>query len=372
MAELSLCMIVKNEEHNLAYCLDCVSGIADEINIVDTGSTDKTIEIAKRYTDRIFYFKWIDDFAEARNFSYSKATKDFIIWLDADDILTQENKEKLLIVKKELADIVDYVIMQYRIHYNEDGSPSMIFPKARITRRAKNIKWYNAVHESLGVFGNGLTAPVYIDHKYKNHIPSSERDMRILRKEIISGRAGYAVYYFYALANYYNNNLEDAERYFQKVIDLCPPGAIDPIDIYLGMHNIYKARGSFDKARAILEDNERLLSDKSEYYCCLGEFYKGIYNDLNKACDMYKQALRCKGTFIRKDLPGQRNPDYYYYVPNMLLGKAYISLKEPESALVYFKRALSYKKNDEIEQIVKKITRLENLRGLEFAKIMNL
>lgn len=72
MISISLCMIVKNEEAVIGRCLDSIRGIADEINIVDTGSVDQTKDIVSRYTDRIFDFEWIDDFAAARNFRFSR------------------------------------------------------------------------------------------------------------------------------------------------------------------------------------------------------------------------------------------------------------------------------------------------------------
>ena len=73
MITISLCMIVKNEEKLLARCLDSVAGLMDEIIIVDTGSTDRTKEIAARYTDKIYDFEWVQDFSAARNFAFSKA-----------------------------------------------------------------------------------------------------------------------------------------------------------------------------------------------------------------------------------------------------------------------------------------------------------
>ena len=77
---LSLAMIMKNEAEVIARCLDSVKDVVDEIVLVDTGSTDDTIEIAKRYTNKIYKFKWIDDFSAARNFSFEKCTGDFILW----------------------------------------------------------------------------------------------------------------------------------------------------------------------------------------------------------------------------------------------------------------------------------------------------
>ena len=92
MITISLCMIVKNEEDVLARCLDCAINFADEIIIVDTGSTDRTKEIAALYTEQVYDFEWIDDFAAARNFAFSKATMEYCMWLDADDIIRFEDQ----------------------------------------------------------------------------------------------------------------------------------------------------------------------------------------------------------------------------------------------------------------------------------------
>ena len=77
MVTVSLCMIVKNEEKHLPRCLDSVRDLVDEIVIADTGSTDRTVEIARRYTEQVYGFPWRDDFAAARNFSFSKASMEY-------------------------------------------------------------------------------------------------------------------------------------------------------------------------------------------------------------------------------------------------------------------------------------------------------
>ena len=85
--QLSLCMIVKNEEDVLPRCLDSVKNAVDEIVIVDTGSTDTTRAIAAHYTDKIYDEPWQDDFARARNASFARAGGDYLLWLDADDVI---------------------------------------------------------------------------------------------------------------------------------------------------------------------------------------------------------------------------------------------------------------------------------------------
>lgn len=83
MISVSLCMIVKNEEDVLERCLKSVAGLVDEIIIVDTGSTDRTREIATHFTNQIFDFPWQDDFSAARNEAFSHASMDYCMWLDA-------------------------------------------------------------------------------------------------------------------------------------------------------------------------------------------------------------------------------------------------------------------------------------------------
>ena len=98
---ISLCLIVKDEGKNLRDFLNHHSDLFDELIIVDTGSKDDTASIAKEFTDKVFSFKWNDDFSEARNFSISKATKDYILWLDPDERISKKDFEKIKGLNKE-------------------------------------------------------------------------------------------------------------------------------------------------------------------------------------------------------------------------------------------------------------------------------
>ena len=113
MVTISVCMIVKNEEAVLARCLDSLKGIADEIIIVDTGSTDKTKEIAAGYTDMLYDFTWVNDFSAARNFAFSKATMEYIYSADADEVLEEKDREKFLMLKQVLLPEIEIVEMIY-------------------------------------------------------------------------------------------------------------------------------------------------------------------------------------------------------------------------------------------------------------------
>ena len=88
-------MIVKDEEQFLGQCLESVKPIANQIVVVDTGSSDQTEAIAKSHGAEVHHFEWCDDFAAARNFALEHARGDWILILDADEILTQKGRENL-------------------------------------------------------------------------------------------------------------------------------------------------------------------------------------------------------------------------------------------------------------------------------------
>ncbi len=111
--KFSLCMIVKNESAVLRACLDSLKEIMDEIIIVDTGSTDDTKKIAAEYTPYLYDFEWHNDFAAARNFAFSKATGDYIYSADADEVVDQENQDKLKALKRAMLPEVEIVQMIY-------------------------------------------------------------------------------------------------------------------------------------------------------------------------------------------------------------------------------------------------------------------
>ena len=113
MISISVCMIVKDEEEVLARCLNSLAGIADEIIIVDTGSGDATKQIAAAYTERIYDFAWVDDFSAARNYSFSKATMEYIYVADADEVIEEGERQKFLKLKRELDRRVEIVQMLY-------------------------------------------------------------------------------------------------------------------------------------------------------------------------------------------------------------------------------------------------------------------
>lgn len=181
MITVSLCMIVKNEARMLARCLDSVADLMDEIIIVDTGSTDETKEIASRYTDKIYDFAWTDDFSAARNFSFSKASMDYIYAPDADEVLDEENREKFLILKQALITDIEIVQMKYHTVTEFDtvlNAQTELRPK--LFKRVRKFIWEDPIHETIR-----LTPLVYDSDITILHMPQSlhhKRDFSIFKK----------------------------------------------------------------------------------------------------------------------------------------------------------------------------------------------
>ncbi|MDL2232726.1 glycosyltransferase [Ruminococcaceae bacterium OttesenSCG-928-L11] len=181
--EISLCMIVKNEEGVLARCLDCADRFADEIVVVDTGSTDRTKEIARQYTDHVLDFQWCDDFSAARNYAFAQATKDYILWLDADDIVDDAAIDKLNALKHILPPEVDAVMMKYHTGFDEAGAVTMSYFRERMVRRDKNFRWQERVHEHIAISGNVLECDIAITHGHKERTAAhSTRNLNIYRQ----------------------------------------------------------------------------------------------------------------------------------------------------------------------------------------------
>ena len=178
---LGLSMIVKNEEKVIGRCLDCCKGLFDEIVIVDTGSTDKTKEIVSKYTDKIYDFEWIYDFAAARNYSFSKNTCDFIMWLDADDIIDDENLNKLKELKKRLDLKKDAYRMWYNCVQDKNGNPTISNTRGRILRNTHKDRWVGKIHETIPMKCEVQLEDIVIVHK-KEHVNDPDRNLIIYQK----------------------------------------------------------------------------------------------------------------------------------------------------------------------------------------------
>ncbi len=152
MATISLCMIVKDEAKNLPRCLASVKDLVDEMVVIDTGSGDATPTIAEAAGAKVDFLIWGDDFAHARNVSLDRATKDWILILDADETLTQAGRQLIQSIKKEKplgqvdpADLLMVTMMRREIGANQ--SPYTMV--SRLFRNHEQLKFIRPYHESV-------------------------------------------------------------------------------------------------------------------------------------------------------------------------------------------------------------------------------
>lgn len=173
---LSLCMIVKNEEKHLVRCLYSVRDIVDEIIIVDTGSTDQTIDIAKVFGARVFEFPWTGDFSEARNHSLKQATGDWILILDADEVISAQDLDELkTLISKASTTPVAYSIttrnytrsvgvigwVRNNGQFSEEAGPGWVgSDKVRLFKRSADILFSGPVHEMVEESLRALKIPI--------------------------------------------------------------------------------------------------------------------------------------------------------------------------------------------------------------------
>ncbi len=145
--KISLCMIVKNEEAMLAQCLKSVHSLVNEIIIVDTGSTDGTVAIAKQFGARVYHHPWQNNFSLHRNQSLEYATGDWILILDADEELKQQDVEKL----KQATRVPDINVLSLSVHNKHiaSGEITSFLPSVRMWRRKLNARYEGIVHNEL-------------------------------------------------------------------------------------------------------------------------------------------------------------------------------------------------------------------------------
>ena len=234
MPTWSLCMIVKNEEAVLERCLNSVKDLMDEIIIVDTGSCDRTKEIAGKFTDRIYEFAWRDDFAAARNFSFSRATGDYLMWLDADDVLPESSLRLLQREKEDMgkdgAQRADVLLLPYQTAFDETGNPVFSYERERIIRRGPECVWVGAVHEVIVPFGRirHVAAPVRHEKK-ENRDP--DRNLRIYEKLLAENRTLDArQLYYYGRELYFHEKYEKAEEIFCRFLKRPDAWAVNRIE----------------------------------------------------------------------------------------------------------------------------------------------
>lgn len=278
---LSVCLIVKDEEEVLERCLSCLT-FADEIVVVDTGSRDDTRKIAARFTDKIYDFAWRDDFAAARNYAFSKATKDLVMWLDADDVIDEKEREKFVKLKEEMRD--------YDMAFAIYGTEELQYRRERVFRREGGFVWEGAVHEAVAPHGRILNTDARVRHAKVRQNPPM-RNLRIYQKIISEGGSlGARERYYYGRELYYNKMYTEAEGILEAFL-LGNGWNENKADACLILYRCYLAQGEKGKAVDRLTQSFAYAFPKSEACCLLGGHFMEC-GDIETAIYWYQTATK--------------------------------------------------------------------------------
>lgn len=164
---LSVCMIVKNEENNLRRCLESVvpllEALSAELIIVDTGSTDKTVEIAKEYTSRVYYHEWNNHFSDMRNKSIAYAAGEWILILDADEELEEPGKLVALLQSETIKEY-NTVRVLGKNFLTEDRDKYVVHISERLFRNTGRFRYEGSIHNQPMYENPAMHADIYIRH----------------------------------------------------------------------------------------------------------------------------------------------------------------------------------------------------------------
>jgi tetratricopeptide (TPR) repeat protein len=208
---LGVIMIVKDEEERLASILSDIEGIVDEIVVVDTGSHDKTVNIARSYGAKLGFFVWCNDFSAARNKSIELAESDYLFWLDADDRVNKENQRKILELKKNLRPEKDRGYL-FRVINRVGEASNVIALQPRIFPNRKNIMFEGRIHEQIlpcmkrcgiKIENREITIDHAGYHDKKTIENKARRNLEILLDELHQGRLD-ANHLFHISMSYYS------------------------------------------------------------------------------------------------------------------------------------------------------------------------
>lgn len=306
--KISLCMIVKNEEQNLRRCLDSVIGVVDEIIIVDTGSSDRTKQIAELAGAKVICYQWQDDFSAARNVSLEAATGEWILFLDADEELEAESREALRRVSEE-GDNEGYFIKIINFIGDEgciETCPDIVF---RLFHNRPEYRFKGAIHEQIGDViikkNNGqakfqLAEDVIIRHYgYLNQQIAQKdkknRNLTIIKKELANDPENNTLRYHYGVELFRINHLIEAAAELTKVADRidCRATYYPKLLRYIVLS--YYGAEHYDKALEAALRGLELFPDYADLYYYGGliqleqENYAGAYEFFQRTLSLPEQ-----------------------------------------------------------------------------------
>jgi len=300
-------MIVKNEEKNIEYALSWAKSIVFEQIVVDTGSIDRTKEMAERMGAKVLDFEWIDDFSAAKNFALEQATGDWILFTDADEYMTQEDTQKLIEFLNHLQQSPEknksvLAINCKLVNIDDNGKAMSVYDTIRIFKNDIAIRYTGSIHEHLNIKPENVIwadeiAVIHTGYsesavKEKNTV---ERNINMLRNAIAADRDNLALKVYLADSLKTKTDKEskaEADKYFTEAIEHGADKIFYKLRVKAYMHFLNKLVNDPEKRRQCEEFCKRALADfpnslDFEYFMASLLNYKGSYKE---AWDMLKDG----------------------------------------------------------------------------------
>lgn len=358
MITVSLCMIVRDEEELLGRCLESAWRGVDEIIIVDTGSRDRTKEVAALYTDKIYDFAWIDDFSAARNFAFAQATGDYLLWLDADDVMESGDLDALLELKRGLSPEVFVVMMKYHASFDAKGCPLFTYYRERLLKNGVGFKWQGVIHEAITPYGKIIHSDIAVCHRPgPKKAEHALRNLRIFEKQLAEGRQlNPREQFYYARELYYHQRYAEAIQAFGGFLAVGQGWVENNIDACQIMAYCHYALGEETQALAALLRSLCYDAPRAELCCDIGKHFLER-NRYREAIFWYETAASCprkddSGAFVR--------PDCYDYLPWLQLCVCHDRLGDHAKAAAYNERAAAVKPDSPAVQLNRAYFALKN------------
>jgi tetratricopeptide (TPR) repeat protein len=267
-AGVSLCLIARNEEANLPACLESVGDLVDEIVLVDTGSTDRTKEIAAHSGARVHEFAWVDDFAVARNESIRHATGKWIFWLDCDDRVDESERPKLRSLFGQLNDEnVGYLMTVSSTGWA--GVPKVVVDQVRLFPNRPEVRWQYRVHEQITlaiVRSGGTLRPTDVVIRHSGYAERSvytaklDRNLRLLYRDQVEHPDDPNILFHMGWTYYAMNRPADALPLLQRSIQLTAPLELISLQ-YSVMALCYRALGQEQQGFAVCKEGRSQFPD---------------------------------------------------------------------------------------------------------------
>lgn len=359
MTTLGLNIIVgTNDGEKLDNCLNSVTcyckKLFDEIVVTITSTTNDRLyisQVAQKYNAKIGYFPWIDDFSAARNFSFSLTTTDYVFWLDSDDVLTEKNYNSILELKEKDFEGFDCILLDYNYSHDEDGNPANVLPRERILRMSQKPTWFEPIHEYIHIF-EMTKKRTYIAVDHLRHVngkksKASIRNLEILRKKYEKGDISQRLKFYYArdlsiFAEWdlalpiLNSYIKEGDSFKENVVSACIIMSIFCFD---------------NKDFSMVIDYCKKAIEQSTLYAEVYVWMGQAYEKLAKLEEAEKCYITAANTILGQSLYAQQ-PEFYNFIPLKLLAVMYNNHNNKEQAKIVAKKALTFKQDYELQNIL--------------------